>query len=355
MVDAQGYPNTKAEIVVRMEAARRALLATLGAQELAALVAPGPDGGWSVKDHIAHIAAWERYLAAMLTGDDRWTEMGLTGAPTQVEEWQINKAIYEHNVDLSLAQVYARWDAAHRTVLDALAGLTDADLLLPFAHYVPDATGDGATDPIYGWINGNTWGHYEEHAGWIAEQLAQADAAQVADTGGAYGPSVVADFIAANDAARTEIMTLLAGLDEAALSAPRGPDGWAIKDHLLHLAAWERGVAALLGGHDRSNAMGLTDAQTEMVDNADEINALLFEAGRMRTAQAALAEFEAAHLAMQAALATLTDADLQRPYAEFLPDADDTDLGPPIAEVISGNAWAHYIEHLEWIEDALGE
>ena len=39
---------------------------------------------------------------------------------------------------------------------------------------------------------------------------------------------------------------VLRGLDETQIDRT-GPDGgWAIKDHLFHLAAWERGIAWLL-------------------------------------------------------------------------------------------------------------
>jgi uncharacterized damage-inducible protein DinB len=165
----------------------------------------------------------------------------------------------------------------------------------------------------------------------------------------------VAELLAANEAARAELLDLLSGLDDAALSAPRGPDGWAVKDHLIHLAAWERGVAAMLARRDRWNAMGLTDAQAEQADNTDDVNALIFQAGRARTAEEALAEFEAAHHAMLDALARLSDADLHLAYDYFVPGAQDPTAGPAIIDIINGNAWGHYAEHIEWIGDALRE
>jgi uncharacterized damage-inducible protein DinB len=163
-------PTNKAEALAAIEAGRRALMAKLGALDEATLSRPGKDG-WAIKDHVAHLAAWERYLAALLSGGDRWTEMGLTDAPGPREEAEINAAIYEHSKDLSVGQVYAAWDAAHQQVLDVLAGMTDADLALPFRHFVPEADGENGGDPIYGWVAGNTYGHYAEHAQWIDEAL----------------------------------------------------------------------------------------------------------------------------------------------------------------------------------------
>jgi uncharacterized damage-inducible protein DinB len=346
-------PRNKAELLERIEADRNALLKRLAALDEARFVAPLARGGWSVKDHVAHIAAWERYLAALLTGANRWTEMGLTGAPDQAEADFINETIYERNKDLSARQVYAAWDAAHRQVLDALAQMSDDDLMRPFSDYVPEAAGEGVSDPVVAWVNGNTWGHYAEHEGWLEVVLGSAEVDLLPGPGDE--PQTVEEIRATMEAARAALRSLLAGLDDAALLAPRGPDGWAIKDHLLHLAAWERGVAAMLRRQDRWSAMGLTDAQAEQAGDFNDINALLQEQARARSSGEALAELEAAHGAMIEALATLTDADLQRAYDSFVPAAADPNAGPPIFEIVNGNSWGHYAEHIEWIIDALAE
>ena len=48
---------------------------------------------------------------------------------------------------------------------------------------------------------------------------------------------------------------VLRGLDDAQLSRSGSDEGWAIKDHLFHLAAWERGIAWLLGRRSRTEGM----------------------------------------------------------------------------------------------------
>jgi hypothetical protein len=52
-------------------------------------------------------------------------------------------------------------------LLDALDGLTDADLFKTYSHYQPDEPGKDSGAPILGWIAGNTYAHYAEHQGWI--------------------------------------------------------------------------------------------------------------------------------------------------------------------------------------------
>jgi hypothetical protein len=53
-----------------------------------------------------------------------------------------------------------------------------------------------------------------------------------------------------------ELESLVEGLDPRALET-EVVDGWTVKDHLLHLVAWEESLLALLEGRDRAAAMGV--------------------------------------------------------------------------------------------------
>jgi hypothetical protein len=50
-----------------------------------------------------------------------------------------------------------------RGLRDALAPLTDEDLVKPYSHYQPQAAGEGDNRPVIGWIMGNTFDHVSEH------------------------------------------------------------------------------------------------------------------------------------------------------------------------------------------------
>jgi hypothetical protein len=67
------------------------------------------------------------------------------------------------------------------------------------------------------------------------------------------------------DTAWNELDGLVRGIQVGARIAP-GTDGWAIKDHLVHIAAWEQSLLALLEGRDRDSAMGLGYVDTEGTD-----------------------------------------------------------------------------------------
>lgn len=143
---------------------------------------------------------------------------------------------------------------------------------------------------------------------------------------------------------------VVAGLDGQQISHS-GPEGWAIKDHLFHLAAWERGIAWLLGGRSRTEGMEIT-AEEWYTLTMDQINDLVYQRNRERPAAEALASFREAHREMLDTLAPLSDADLQRPY-EAYGEGGGRSADHPIIGWIIGDTYEHYEEHLTYLQAIL--
>jgi uncharacterized protein (TIGR03083 family) len=163
-------PRDKAELLERIEQARAALDQTIAHLSDAQLVAPGPYEGWSVKDHLAHLAAWEQGIAALLQRRPRYAAMGVD-APTNPTAGTdgINAVIYQRDKDRPLAEVLADFRQAQQALLAALAPLSDADLLKTYSHYQPDEPGKDSGAPILKWVASNTYEHYAEHVAWLVE------------------------------------------------------------------------------------------------------------------------------------------------------------------------------------------
>ena len=149
-----------------------------GWNELTALVdSLGPDGltqtgegRWAVKDHLVHIAVWERSLQALLEGSDRRAAMGVNVDDTD----GINEAVWLAHRDDTPEQATAYWLESHSALMARLRGLSDADLRRSYNHYQPNDPRDPGDDrPVVDWVAGNTYEHYAEHATWIKELLAQ--------------------------------------------------------------------------------------------------------------------------------------------------------------------------------------
>lgn len=87
--------------------------------------------------------------------------------------------------------------------------------------------------------------------------------------------------------------------------------GWTVKDHIIHMTAWERSVVFFVEAFE---------------------------------------QFRTVHQHLVALLQPLTDADLQNPYRSYLPDEPGEGDGPPAINVIYGNTAHHFTEHLTWIQ-----
>jgi hypothetical protein len=143
------------------------------------------------------------------------------------------------------------------------------------------------------------------------------------------------------------IQALVQPLSEEQLSVP-GPEGWAVKDHLAHLADWELGVAELLEKRDRMGSMGLAD-NALWEKSVDEINALLQDHNAALTAGEAKARLEQATQQMLAAVGQLEYQDLSKPYSSFAVQ-EQVDFQDPVWNWIEGNSWGHFEEHEAWIK-----
>jgi hypothetical protein len=134
--------------------------------EAAGLAAAGPDG-WTVKDHLVHIAAWEHSLLALIEGRDRLAAMGLHHLESEDTD-AVNEVLWNKHRDEPAEDALRYFRESHEQLMAALRKLSSADLQLGYVHYQPDTAGDPDDDkPVIGWVMDNTYGHYEEHIGWI--------------------------------------------------------------------------------------------------------------------------------------------------------------------------------------------
>ena len=155
-------PRTKAELMARIQrdwAALEETIANLTEEQMSV-----PDaGGWSIKDNLAHLAAWERYmLDAYLHGRPAHEAMGMDEVTyAAADEDGVNDIIYQRNRDRPVADVLADWRRSHRVVLDHLWSVPFDDLLKPLDPNDPEKR------PALGWVIGNTYEHYQEHGEYI--------------------------------------------------------------------------------------------------------------------------------------------------------------------------------------------
>lgn len=136
----------------------------------------------------------------------------------------------------------------------------------------------------------------------------------------------------------------LRALSPEQLTTPTDAAGWTVKDHIVHVAAWEHGIVALLRQENRAAAMGIDD--TIFAQDVDAINAVIRERYQSLSIDAAFAKLAETHAHFLTEFAKLSDADLQKPYRAYAPQSDRTDA---VVWVLMADTYEHYDEHLPWI------
>ena len=159
-----------AELIARIDTDWNELALVAEALGPGGLMVTGPDG-WAVKDHLTHVAAWERWLIALLVREDRLVAMGLPiGFKGSVDE--INAEVWSRQRAKTGDEATAEFRDTHDQLMSVLGRLSDSDLSLPYSHYEPGAGSNGAT-PVTDWVAANTYEHYAEHVGWIKSLTAE--------------------------------------------------------------------------------------------------------------------------------------------------------------------------------------
>ena len=147
-----------AEILEKTETSRGQLEAMLEGLTLEQMETPGVMEGWSVKDILAHIAAWQARLARVL----------FQIARQQKPQWDIrdvdgiNAQIFAQQKERPLDLVLADFDGVYDQVYLRLETLREADLTRRL--------GDVSLAEI---IAANTYEHDDEHAAQISAWRAQ--------------------------------------------------------------------------------------------------------------------------------------------------------------------------------------
>ena len=126
-----GVPPTRALLLADAEKERDNFSALIAGMSREQLIWPGAYG-WSAKDHVAHLAEWERMLFA-------WHDAGLRGenppVPAEGYSWgalsELNQRIFEQHRDDQLEHVLADWRDTSKRLVSLAATAPEADLLTP--------------------------------------------------------------------------------------------------------------------------------------------------------------------------------------------------------------------------------
>ena len=144
----------KPELLTNIRSGRAQLEASLAPLSDEQLMAPALHGNWSVKDLIAHFGFWEQRIVT-LYGKLSHGEAPAADEP-QLDE--LNAQAYAANRDKTLSEVRRIEREAYEQLLALTESASEDDLFDPQRF----AWTEGR--PFAEEIEGNTYGHYEQHS-----------------------------------------------------------------------------------------------------------------------------------------------------------------------------------------------
>ena len=161
MMTEDGYtrpPSDRDELLSRIDREWSRLeqaFSTLSETQLEVL----DEGGWSIKDNLAHLTAWEQFMRLHCLGDLSAHEAMQIDQETfeSLDEDGINEIIRQRNQGRLVSEVIADLRHSHQQVLADLESMNFFDLMEPLYDDDPDRR------TVMDRVIGNTYAHYQEH------------------------------------------------------------------------------------------------------------------------------------------------------------------------------------------------
>ncbi len=278
-------------LLAQMAASRAGLLTELLGVEERALSDAVVHGDWTVKDILAHIAAWDRWedriMRAMVAGSEP--------DPVALPDCDAsNAAFIAAWRDRTLYEVLVELEDARSTWTEWLGNLTEEEFFRPRSYHGEDWT--FATSRIELQTQ-----HDLEHTATIAAWKRATGRRRVT------GPFEI--LVAALAAARRELLAAAALLPPQARPVYPLCGEWSLKDVLGHVADWEwvgvQGALLMAAGEPPG---------VESILDMDAWNATHVEARRKQPWEAVLDDLHASRKALLAAAERVGQTDLSREF-----------------------------------------
>ena len=150
----------KTQLIAEIQSEREELETTLEAFSQEQMTHPLLEGGWTLKDLLAHITVWEQRMVRWveITLRDEVPEMlpkGLTWSDEDLNKW--NQQTYLEMKDKPLGEVLADFESSYRQALAVAQQATQEQL------FDKDRYAWRGGRPLYIMVAANTSWHYKEH------------------------------------------------------------------------------------------------------------------------------------------------------------------------------------------------
>jgi hypothetical protein len=162
-------------------------------------------------------------------------------------------------------------------------------------------------------------------------------------------PTSADDILEEVHAARAEIEAIIDELSDEQMTQVQDDGGWTIKDHLAHIADWQRRGLGVIEGRPAWEAMGI-DKETYQSLDIDGVNEILYERNRDRSLPEVLTEFRKTQEKVVLTLEQMNEDDLEREIPTGF-----NERHPRIIDIARENFAGHDHDHVEDIRQLANE
>ena len=120
-------------------------------------------------------------------------------------------------------------------------------------------------------------------------------------------PRTKSELLARIRPARAALDGRVRSVSERQLAAPGADEGWALKDHLAHIATWEDMIAAHLRDGSDHEIVGM-EADAYAAQSLDALNDAIYALHKARPVEEVIAHYARAHEHVLSVLNALDDA-----------------------------------------------
>jgi uncharacterized damage-inducible protein DinB len=149
--------------------------------------------------------------------------------------------------------------------------------------------------------------------------------------------------------ARAELEASFAGLSEKQMTGPVTEGGWSIKDHLAHIAEYQRRALAVIAGLHQADGFGIDRETFEQFEDVHAVNEFLFQRNRDQELSDVLEDFRETHRIVEATVEQMSDADMQKKLSGKI-----AERFPRVVDLLNFNIARHDRVHIKDIQ-ALAE
>jgi hypothetical protein len=121
--------------------------------------------GWTVQDHLMHIATWEKGTLALLNGKSKREAMDIPADIWAEDDDPINAIIHQRYQAMPTAEVIQTLEQEHERLMQKLGEMTEEDLQRPYRDYQPESDDE---HPLLAYLVWDTVYHYRDHLPWMA-------------------------------------------------------------------------------------------------------------------------------------------------------------------------------------------